>query len=107
MNNQGGPFKGPLPDPALIEKVSALSLREFVNIDTAIRIESVFFKGDIWFVSNRAVSDRVTREIPTAITYTARELYSILKGNPTKKEIEKIHDLKSVFPRSKLISPGG
>ncbi len=80
-----------------ITGISKLTLKELSKRDMAIPIYSKLLNEEIWFCSNQYMIKTVKKDNPKSTCYLASELLKILKTNPNKEHLMKLHLTKKVF----------
>jgi len=88
--------------PLSVEDVCGFSIDEFKKRNIAVEIYSEILNENIWFCSNEGMVKQILEDDPTAICYTSDELQKLIKRDPSKDFLRKIHDTKAVFNYSKL-----
>lgn len=84
-------------------QILQLKLSDLVNKEIAIKIHSEVLNCDVWFCGNEKIASLVKEEDPQAVIYSIKELIKLLELEPDVEEIRAIHNIKAVFPSSKII----
>lgn len=93
--------------PALkAENIINLSLAEFSRRNIAVEIYSEALKCNVWMCSDENMKAQIVKDNPGQVCYTARELWQIVRLNPSHEDLRKIHEAKKIFPKSTLKSAG-
>ena len=88
------------------ENIINLSLAEFSRRNIAIEIYSEVLKCNVWLCSDENMKAQIERDDPDQMCYTARELWQIVKLNPTPESLQKINEAKEEFPKLTLKTAG-
>jgi len=88
----------PKPQGKPIEK---MTLDEFEKTNIWVKVDSSVLGETVIFASNDEVAKRLKAD--GFVVYTTDELRVLLKRRPKKDELRKIHEIKQVFPGSKVL----
>jgi len=77
--------------------ISELTINEFAKRNLAIPLYSEILKEEIWFCSNESMVQKIKQDNPDAVCYTASELLELIRLNPSRESLKKIHLSKSTF----------
>lgn len=83
---------------ALPGEIDNQTLEEFGRTSCALIVDS--FCGRICFAADDRVAAKMRSE--GFVVYTASELERLIQKQYARAEIEKIHELKSIFPGSRI-----
>lgn len=86
------------------ETITNITLAEFSRRNISIEIFSEVLQCTLWLCSDEEMKAQVMRDAPGQVCYTALELRSLLKLNPSPEDLKKIREAKEVFPNSKIRS---
>jgi hypothetical protein len=95
---EGGKLK-PINDHENLD-LQNMTLADFSRTQLALKVKSAVLGETILFVSNEAVAEKMKEE--GFICYTARELTWLCRKQLLPEELRKIHEVKAVFPGSRI-----
>ncbi len=81
--------------------IEHMTLDEFEKANKALKIQSSVLNEIIYFASNDEIAKRLRKE--GFVIYTADELKVLAKRKPQPEELKLLHEIKNVFPSSKVI----
>lgn len=84
-------------------QILQLKLSDLVNKEIAIKVHSEVLNCDVWFCGTEKIASLVKEEDPQAVIYSIKELIKLLELEPDVEEIRAIHNIKAIFPSSKII----
>lgn len=84
-----------------VELVQNMPLDTFAGANLVLKVASKVLGEDILFVSSDETAKKLKDE--GFIVYTAQELKTIVRLNPSPETLKAIHEVKNVFPESKVV----
>lgn len=89
-------------EPTIIkDQIVNKTLKEFSENNLAIKVYSEVLKKEISFVSNEEMKNQLKEG--ELVTYLPHELEHLVKLRATPEEINKIHMIKEIFPKSEIV----
>lgn len=90
----------PLPN---LEQILGMRISELAKRNIALKIYSEVLGCEIWLCGTEEMSNQLTQDNPETTIYTANEMRNLLRLYPTPEVIKRIHNVKSLFNRSRIL----
>lgn len=90
----------PLPN---LEQILGMRISELAKRNIALKIYSEVLGYEIWLCGTEEMSNQLTQDNPETTIYTANEMRNLLRLYPTPEVIKRIHNVKSLFNRSRIL----
>ncbi len=87
-----------------IEQILVMRLSKFSNSNIAVMIYSEILDFELWLCANDFMEYQIKEDEPEAVIYSEVELRELIRLNPDPEGIRTIHNAKTVFEGSKVVS---
>ena len=96
--------KGEASSPLPLYQMLSMRLSELSRHNIALKIDSEVLGCEIWLCGNKKMSLQIKGDDPSAIIHTIDELRRLIRLNPDPEKLRAIHNTKTVFPSSTIIT---